>query len=234
MPALLNAVGKLEVVAGDFESAEQTSASVAAMTDDTRAKAEAAHNLYLAALEQRDWAAGTGGAAGGDEARRRRFAPFPAAKFEPEKILGAGGFGVAFLCRNRHSAAQVVIKSLRRDGIDRDINDVFREAQRSRRWSIRRSSACVTATTPTPAGARPYLVMDYFQGQTLEEHVDQHGPLPRATCCRWRAGRRRACGGARRGHPAPRRQAGERAGARPAPLATQGRGPNPPLLVGSW
>src|SRR5262249_59219520 len=25
---------------------------------------------------------------------------------------------------------------------------------------------------------RPYLVMDYFEGATLEEHVEKHGPLP--------------------------------------------------------
>ena len=44
-------------------------------------------------------------------------------------ILGAGGFGVAFLCRNRYSGGRIVIKAFEDEGIDRDVTDVFREAQ---------------------------------------------------------------------------------------------------------
>ena len=31
----------------------------------------------------------------------KRFLPFPASKYQPRRILGAGGFGVVFLCKHR-------------------------------------------------------------------------------------------------------------------------------------
>src|SRR5262249_45485212 len=105
------------------------------------------------------------------------FAAFPAQKYEAERILGAGGFGVAFLCRNRHTGGRVVIKTLRRDGLDRDLNEVFREAQALEELdhpAIIRVRDCDYAD---PARTRPYLVMDYFEGQTLEELVQKRGPL---------------------------------------------------------
>ena len=58
-----------------------------------------------------------------------RYAPFPVHGQEVLSILGAGGFGVAFLCRNRYSGGQIVIKAFEDEGIDRDVADVFREAQ---------------------------------------------------------------------------------------------------------
>jgi serine/threonine protein kinase len=177
MPALLNAVGKLEVVAGDFEAAQKDFRELGTLVADPSGQAEAAHNAYRAALERRAW----------DEALKAlkeamtldaaRFAPFLADKFEPEKILGAGGFGVAFLCRNRHSGAQVVIKTLRRDGLDRDLGDVFREAQTLEELehpAIIRVRDCDYAD---PARTRPFLVMDYFPGHNLAEYVEQNGPL---------------------------------------------------------
>ena len=106
-----------------------------------------------------------------------RFAPFPPAKYEPERILGAGGFGVAILCRNRHSGGQVVVKTMRRDGLDRDIGEVFREAQALEELdhpAVIRVRDCDYADE---AGTRPYFVMDYFAGETLADHVGQYGPL---------------------------------------------------------
>ncbi len=177
MPALLNAVGKLEVVSGEYEAAERDFRQLRQLVPDGAARAEAAHNAYRAALERRSW----------DEALvclkeavaldAARFAPFPVEKFEPERILGAGGFGVAFLCRNRHSSGRVVIKTLRRDGLDRDLGEVFREAQALEELehpAIIRIRDCDYADAEK---ARPYFVMDYFPGQTLAEHVERGGTL---------------------------------------------------------
>jgi serine/threonine protein kinase len=177
MPALLNAVGKLEVVTGEFESAQRDFRQLAQMVPDSPARAEAAHNAYLAALERRAW---DDALAELNEAARldpARFAPFPTEKFEPERILGAGGFGVAFLCRNTRSGGRVVIKTLRSEGLDRGIGEVFREAQTLEELehpAIIRIRDCDFADS---GRSRPYLVMDYFQGQTLAEHVEQNGPL---------------------------------------------------------
>jgi serine/threonine protein kinase len=177
MPALLNAVGKLEVVTGEFESAQRDFRQLAQMVPDSPARAEAAHNAYLAALERRAW---DDALTELNEAARldpARFAPFPTEKFEPERILGAGGFGVAFLCRNTRSGGRVVIKTLRSEGLDRGIGEVFREAQTLEELehpAIIRIRDCDFADT---GRSRPYLVMDYFQGQTLAEYVEQNGPL---------------------------------------------------------
>lgn len=180
MPALLNAVGKLEVVTGDFAAAENDFRELATLVPDPAARAEAAHNAYRAALERRAWAEAL--AALGDAVRLdpARFAPFPADKFEAERILGAGGFGVALLCRNRHSNARVVVKTLRREGLERDLGEVFREAQALEELdhpAIIRIRDCDYADA---ARTRPYLVMDYFEGGTLADHVEKHGPVPAA------------------------------------------------------
>jgi serine/threonine protein kinase len=177
MPALLNAVGKLQVVTGEFESAERDFKELATMVEDGPARAEAAHNAYLAALERRAWDDALAELKDAAKLDPARFAPFPMEKFEPERILGAGGFGVAFLCRNTRSGGRVVIKTLRSDGLDREVVDVFREAQALEELehpAIIRIRDCDFANADR---SRPYLVMDYFQGQTLAEHVEQNGPL---------------------------------------------------------
>jgi serine/threonine protein kinase len=176
-PALLNAVGKLQVVAGDFESAERDFRAVADLVPQPGARAEAAHNAYLAALERRAWPEALTALKEAVQLDPTRFAPFPAEKFEAERILGAGGFGVAFLCRNTRSGGRVVIKTLRGEGLDRSLSDVFREAQALEEVD---HPAIIRVRDCDYAGAehsRPYLVMDYFPGQTLAEHVEQSGPL---------------------------------------------------------
>jgi serine/threonine protein kinase len=99
-------------------------------------------------------------------------------RYEPERILGAGGFGIVFLCRNRLSKARMVVKALRTDELDRDLNAVLEEAgaleQLSHDAIIRlRDCGCADANQ-----TRPYLVMDYFEGLTLDDFIKKHGPLP--------------------------------------------------------
>jgi serine/threonine protein kinase len=178
MPALLNAVGKLEVVAGDFESAQRDFRELARIVPDPPARAEAAHHSYLAALERRAWPEALEALKEAASLDAARFAPFPTEKFEPERILGAGGFGVAFLCRNTRSGGRVVIKTLRGDGLDRSLSEVFREAQALEELehpAIIRIRDCDYADA---GRTRPYLVMDYFGGLTLAEYVEQFGPMP--------------------------------------------------------
>jgi serine/threonine protein kinase len=178
LPALLNALGKLEVVAGDFDAAQRDFQEVAGLVAEPSARAEAQFNAYRACLERRDWTEALMALRQAASLDPERFAPFPLSKFEPERILGAGGFGVAFLCRNRHSEGRVVIKTLSPDGLDRAVTEVFREAQVLEALdhpSIIRVLDCDYADA---AERRPYLVMDYFEGKTLAEYVEAHGPLP--------------------------------------------------------
>src|SRR5262249_12913589 len=115
MPALLNAVGKLQVAAGDFQAAQQNFVAVAELVDDSSAQAEAHFNAYRAALERRDWAAALPALREAVRLDAGRFEPFPFRKYRPDRILGAGGFGVAFLCWHQRVSAPVVVKSLTAD-----------------------------------------------------------------------------------------------------------------------
>jgi serine/threonine protein kinase len=177
LPALLNGLGVLEVAAGEFDAAQRDFQEVASLVDDARAKAEAHYNAYEAALERRDWAAALAALHQAAALDAGRFAPFPLAKYEPVQVLGAGGFGVVFLCRNRHSGSRVVVKALRLEGLDRAVADVFREARVLEELdhpAIIRLRDCDFAD---PAQTRPYVVMDYFEGPTLADYVEQQGPL---------------------------------------------------------
>jgi uracil-DNA glycosylase family 4 len=172
MPALLNAIGQLEVAAGDFQSARKDFAAVVNLTGDQKARAEAHANAYRAALEARDWDTALAELRQAVQLDAARFAPFPLDKYRPQRILGAGGFGVAFLCEHRFLKAPVVVKTLSDADLDRGVDTVFAEAQVLRQLdhpAIIRLQDCGFGG---PDGeTRPYLVMDYFAGTTLEDAV---------------------------------------------------------------
>ncbi len=180
VPALLNAIGKLEVVAGDFEAARQDFQAVAAMEKDKKAQAEAHHNAYMALLEKRDLPGAIEELVKAVKLDAKRYAPFPTGKYQPIRILGAGGFGVAFLCKHKYMDAQVVVKTLMLEDLGRDADKVFTEAQVLRQLdhpAVIRISDCGYVDAANKS--RPFLVMDYFKpGMTLEEHVKKSGPMP--------------------------------------------------------
>jgi hypothetical protein len=104
-PALLNAIGKLQVVAGDFDSAQRAFQRVATLVKDKTAQAEARFNAYRTALERRDWDTALKELLDAVRLDAKRFSPFPVGKYHPLRILGAGGFGVAFLCKHKYMDA---------------------------------------------------------------------------------------------------------------------------------
>ncbi len=175
---LLNGLGKLQMAAGDFEGARRDFAAAAAAATDVREQAEAYCNAYCAALAAGDQ---EGALAALREALARdpaRFAPFPLDEYAPQRILGAGGAGVTFLCRAQSTGHRLVVKALPSAEQARGaVATVFREAialaqldhpgiLRPRRWGH-----------ADPGRSRPYLVTDYFEAPTLEQHVREHGPL---------------------------------------------------------
>jgi len=171
-------VSRLEIVAGDFPAALTDAREATQRLVDAGAKAEAHHSAYRAALELRQW----------DEALAElqkaialdaRYAPFPVHGHEVLSILGAGGFGVAFLCRNRYYGGQFVIKSFEPVGIDRDVAEVFREAQileSLRHPGIIRLLDCGFADPIREQ--RPYLKLEHFQDSaSLDDHIQRRGML---------------------------------------------------------
>src|SRR5205823_1033439 len=86
LPALLNAIGKLEIAAGDFSAAQRDFEAVAGLVVDPQAQAEAHANAYQAALERRDFDAALVELRQAVRLDPARFSPFPLDKYEPKKI----------------------------------------------------------------------------------------------------------------------------------------------------
>jgi tetratricopeptide (TPR) repeat protein len=177
LPALLNSLAQLEVVIGDLEASQHDFQEVARLVADPISQAEAHHNVYRAALERRDWGEALAALRRAVVLDPDTFEPFPFARYEPERILGAGGFGVSFLCREREKNRHVVIKTLRADSLERSLGTLFREIRSLQDLdhpALIRIHDCACADGDE---ARPYLVLEYAEGLTLAEYVAQHGPL---------------------------------------------------------
>jgi serine/threonine protein kinase len=185
-PGLLSAVARLENAAGEHEKAVEDYRAVATLTpDDKSAQAEAHYNAYRAALER---ASGSKKKEDWDEAltelikavnRDRKYLPFDARKYQPQRILGAGGFGVTFLCKRRGPGDLVAVKSLSSENLDRETEKVLDEGRllgSLDHSAIIRMIDCDYADPDAKTG--PYLVMDYFDGQTLEEYVRPTSLVP--------------------------------------------------------
>jgi regulation of enolase protein 1 (concanavalin A-like superfamily) len=177
-PALLNAIGQLEVAAGSFEAAGRDFAELAEMALDAPSRAAAHANAYRAALEQRNWPVAQHELLKAIELDRARFAPFPTEKYRLMHILGAGGCGVAFLCEDLARQDKVVVKTLLDDGLDCGLDQLFSEAEVLSKLDhpgVVRLRA--HGYTDPAARSRPYLVMEHFEGMTLEAYIQEQGPL---------------------------------------------------------
>ena len=180
LPALLRDLGKLTAVGGDFEAAEHDFKELAATVTSDGDKAEAWYNAYQVALQQRDWARAFEHFQLVCQLQASRYAPFPLERYAPSRILGAGGFGVAFLCTDRNLQRTVVVKALQADtlaGNDESLLAEARALMQVKHPGIVELFDCDHADRATRA--RPYLVMEYFENSlTLEEHILRNGPLP--------------------------------------------------------
>ncbi len=178
LPALLNGLGKLQVGIGDFSGASKTFAEVADSVADPTAQAEAAFNAYRSALEEKNWPKALDSLRQAAQLAPARFAPFPLRRYQLKQVLGAGGFGTAFLCRDVHFGQDVVVKTLHTADMERAVESIFAEAQSLRQVSsptIIGVRDCDYADPQTLT--RPYLVMDYFPGSSLADRLEHGGPL---------------------------------------------------------
>lgn len=178
VPALLNGLGKLQFGTGDFDGAKQTFVAVAKEVQDAGAQAEAQFNAYRAALVEKQWDEALVAIQKAASLDSQRFAPFPLQRYEPKRILGAGGFGTAVLCHDIFFNAEVVVKFLHDTGMERNMTEVFREAQilmQLQHPAIIGVRDCNFADLTLKA--RPYIVMDYFPGGSLENFIQNRGTL---------------------------------------------------------
>jgi serine/threonine protein kinase len=177
-PALANAVARLELAAGDAAAALRDFEAAAAAVKDPAAQGELHMNAHRAAIVQRDHAAALREFLEAVKLDGRRFATFPVGKYIPMRVLGAGAYGTAFLCKHKYMNSQVVVKALASDGLDREADDIFGEAQTLgaiNHPAIIRVQDC--GYVDAGRKHRPFLVMDHFDAPTLREYVEQRGPL---------------------------------------------------------
>ena len=174
----LSLLGDILRAAGLYPEATESYAGAAAQTDDRAERAANHYKMYLTALEQRRWDEGLAALTAAADLDAPQYAPFPLRQYEPRRILGAGGFGTAFLCRHRYLNREVVIKSLFHADLEQGLDRVFAEAQTLLLLSREHPSiiGVQDCNFADDAQARPYIVMDYFPGVSLQAHLEQLGP----------------------------------------------------------
>lgn len=178
VPALLNGLGKLQLGAGDFAGARQSFTQVADTVTDNAARAEAHYNAYRAALEEKKWDTALREMKEAAALDAQCFSPFPLERYEPKDILGAGGFGTAFLCRDHNFGEDVVVKALHAGDLERNTSDLFQEARLLRRLNHPAIIGVQECAFAQPAQkSRPYIVMDYFPGASLQAYLQIYGTL---------------------------------------------------------
>ncbi len=178
LSALRYGLAMLETGTGDFDTAQHDFQALAAATTDPHALAVISFNQYQVALEQRDWAEALSLLERAATLWPEQLSPFPMNKYEPERILGVGASGVAFLCRNKPSEMPVVVKAFWPGGLATDVAEVFREARMLEEIDHPNIIKLRDCDFADAGKTRPYLVTDFFDGLTLAEQVEQHGPLP--------------------------------------------------------
>jgi tRNA A-37 threonylcarbamoyl transferase component Bud32 len=174
----LSLLGDILRAAGLFQEAKESYTGAAKQTDDRAERAANHYKTYLAALEQRQWEEGLAVLTEAVTLDEAQYAPFPLRQYQPRRILGAGGFGTAFLCHDRYMKREVVVKSLHHAELERGMDEVFAEAHAllilSREHpSIIGVQNCGYADA---AETHPYIVMDYFDGPSLQVYLEQLGP----------------------------------------------------------
>ena len=176
VPALQNGIGKLQFGSGDFDEARATFNAVSNNTSDSSAKAEAHFNAYRAALESKNFVEAFVAIQVTASLDPKRFEPFPISRYKPKSLLGAGGFGAAFLCHDQFLNSEVVVKTLHDTEIESNMAKVFNEAQILKKLhhpAIISVEDCGYADLTKMA--RPYIVMEYFPGLSLEKFIQERG-----------------------------------------------------------
>ena len=87
-----------------------------------------------------------------------------------DRRLGEGGFGETYKAINTHTSANVALKFLD--------NDSFEDAKKEAGNAAGRYHEAVVNITDVVAWERPFVVMEFVDGQSLSEYIKQNAPLP--------------------------------------------------------
>ncbi len=99
---------------------------------------------------------------------------FPMERYQPISQLGKGSAGIVYLCLDRLLGKQVAIKCLRSVTAEQLIG--FQSEAKASSLMNHIGVVAVLDFGVTSGGA-PYMVMEYAEGQTLEQRIAEKGPL---------------------------------------------------------
>lgn len=104
------------------------------------------------------------------------------------KTIGRGGMGAVYLALDsRLNNMPVAIKEMSTQAVGGDLQAAIASFQKEAALliSLRHPSLPVIRDFFSRSENRWYLVMDYIEGQTLKQFVDQNGPVPEAQVLDW-------------------------------------------------
>lgn len=177
MPSLLRLLGRGAWALGEFQAAQRDFHNLGEALQDPAAKGDAFHHAYLAALERPHlpdaiYELKFALAAAGD-----RVSPVPLAKFEPEKILSADGFGLLARCRLTGTRDMVCVRTLDAIDLDSTPDELLAAYQRQRTVSHPAVLKIGSAALQDAAPHSLVLMVEYLEGSPLDGYVQRHGSL---------------------------------------------------------
>lgn len=102
-----------------------------------------------------------------------------------ERLLGRGGFANTYLAKHEQTSEMVAIKVLHIHRWD-DEEMLVRFRQEAKVGAMLKHPNIVPILDAFPGGTSrsdpPWLAMAYVEGETLDAHMQAHGPLPVAEC----------------------------------------------------
>ena len=182
-------LGDSMTAAGMFPEAGETlgrAASAAQAADDRGAEAEAEYKKFRVASETNDKAAAMAAFHRAIELAPERYTSFDLHRYDPSAVIGVGGFGTVFLAEDRYVRAgknkRVAIKAIHDtswdDLVERDLAEMFDEADTLSELNHPGIVRTLARGFGDPARRkRPYLVMEYFEGISLEAWIKTRGQL---------------------------------------------------------
>ena len=152
-----------------FDEARQVYTQAANATTDTATESANHYKAYLNACSVANWPLALESLTKAVAIDGLKYQPFPFDRYELIRVLGGGAFGTVFLCRDLSIDEEVAIKSLRAESLSRKPEELFKEAKTLHALKNANIIGIKNQWFADIAKTRPYFVLEYFDGETLDK-----------------------------------------------------------------